>query len=80
MDSTEQVKLLQTIIEQQKAYIQIQEERMAEKDATIAELRQLVDELQSLKANLEETLNEFRRQFFGVSSEKVSSSNKSSFL
>jgi transposase len=76
MDSTEQVKLLQTIIEQQKAYIQIQEERMAEKDATIAELRQLVDELQSLKANLEETLNEFRRQFFGVSSEKVSSSDK----
>jgi transposase len=33
-------------------------------------------ELQSLKANLEETLNEFRRQFFGVSSEKVSSSDK----
>jgi transposase len=78
MDHTEQIRLLQTVIEQQKAYIQMQEERMAEKDATIAELRQLVNELQSLKANLEETLNEFRRQFFGVSSEKVPSSTKGS--
>ena len=32
----------------------------------------MVDELRSLKANLEETLNEFRRQFFGVKSEKTS--------
>ena len=32
----------------------------------------MVDELRSLKANLEETLEEFRRQFFGVSSEKTS--------
>lgn len=76
MGFNEQIQLLQTIIEQQKAYIQMQEARMAEKDATIADLRKLVDELQSLKANLEETLNEFRRQFFGISSEKTSAASK----
>lgn len=48
-------------------YIQMQEACMAEKGATIADLRKLVDELQSLKANLKETLMEFRRQFFGIS-------------
>lgn len=62
----------------QKSYIQMQEARMAEKDVTIADLRKLVDELQSLKANLEETLKEFRRQFFGISSEKTSVTSKSS--
>ena len=67
----EQLRLLQAIIEQQKMYIQAQDTRMAEKDATIADLRKLVDELQSLKTNLEETLAEFRRQFFGVRSEKA---------
>lgn len=67
----EQVHLMQMVIEQQKSYIQMQEERLAEKDATIADLRALVGELQSLKANLEETLEEFRRQFFGVRSEKA---------
>lgn len=68
----EQIKLMQIIIEQQKAYIQVQDARMAEKDTTIADLRKLVDELQSLKINLEETLNELRRQFFGIHSEKTS--------
>lgn len=67
----EQNRLLQAVIEQQKAYIKAQDARIAEKDATIADLRRLVDELRSLKANLEETLNEFRRQFFGVLSEKT---------
>ena len=67
----EQLRLLQAIIEQQKIYIQAQDTRIAEKDATIADLRKLVDELQSLKTNLEETLAEFRRQFFGVRSEKA---------
>ena len=42
--------------EQQKAYIEMQERRIAEKDAAIADLKKLVDELQSLKANLLETL------------------------
>ena len=45
MSSDEQIRLLQAMIEQQKAYIQMQEARMAEKDATIADLRKLVDEL-----------------------------------
>ncbi len=37
----------------------------------------MVEELRSLKANLEETLEEFRRQFFGVKSEKTSSKSAS---
>jgi transposase len=78
MSAHEELILLRSIIEQQKAYIQLQETRMAEKDATIADLRKLVDELQSLKANLEETLNEFRRQFFGVSSEKTAAGEQKS--
>ena len=62
---------MNTIIEQQKAQIQLQETRIQEKDETIKELRALVDELRSLKANLEETINEFRRSIYGVSSEKT---------
>lgn len=71
MDNEEQLKLLHTIIGQQKAHIQAQEARLAEKDAAITDLRKLVDELISLKVNLEETLRELRRQFFGASSEKT---------
>ena len=71
MDFKEQIQLLNTIIEQQKAQIQLQETRIQEKDETIKELRALVDELRSLKANLEETINEFRRSICGVSSEKT---------
>lgn len=67
----EQNQLLQEMLEQQKAYIEMQEERIAEKDAAIADLRRLVDELQSLKADLLETLAELRRQFFGAASEKT---------
>lgn len=71
MDLMKQNQLLNTIIEQQKAQIQLQETRIQEKDETIKELRALVDELRSLKANLEETINEFRRSIYGVSSEKT---------
>lgn len=74
----QQMKLLQTVVEQQQSYIQSQnalvaekDARMAEKDETIAELRKLVDDLQSLKVNLEETLRELRRQLFGTISEKT---------
>ena len=48
----EQNQLLQEMLEQQKAYIEMQEKRIAEKDAAIADLRRLVDGLQPLKANL----------------------------
>jgi len=74
----QQLKLLQSVVDQQQAYIQAQnahmaekDDRMAEKDETIAELRKLVDELQSLRANMEETLRELRRQLFGTASEKI---------
>ena len=58
MSLSEENELLKTIIETQAS-------RIREQEATIKELREMVDELRSLKANLEETLNEFRRQFFG---------------
>lgn len=55
-----------------KMIIETQASRIKDQEKTIKELRVLVDELRSLKANLEETLEEFRRQFFGVKSEKTS--------
>ena len=66
MSATEENQLLKMVIETQASRIKEQEE-------TIKELRLMVEELRSLKANLEETLEEFRRQFFGVKSEKTSS-------
>ena len=65
MSVTEENQLLKMVIETQASRIKEQEE-------TIKELRLMVEELRSLKANLEETLEEFRRQFFGVKSEKTS--------
>ena len=59
-----------------KMVIETQASRIKEQEETIRELRIMVDELRSLKANLEETLEEFRRQFFGVSSEKTSAKAK----
>lgn len=45
--------------------------RILEQEQTIADLRSLVDELRLLKAGLEETLEEFKRQLFGTKSEKT---------
>ena len=69
MSYEDENKLLKMVIETQAS-------RIADQEATIKELRSMVDELRSLKANLEETLEEFRRQFFGVRSEKTSASKK----
>lgn len=69
MSQSEEIKFLKMIIEQQTS-------RIEEQETTIKELRVMVDELRSLKANLEETLEEFRRQFFGVCSEKTTASSK----
>lgn len=66
MSHEDENKLLKMVIETQAS-------RIAEQEATIKELQSMVDELRSLKANLEETLEEFRRQFFGIRSEKISS-------
>ena len=59
-----------------KMVIETQASRIKEQENTIRELREMVDELRNLKANLEETLEEFRRQFFGVKSEKTTSKSK----
>ena len=69
MSYEDEIKLLKMVIETQAS-------RIADQEATIKELRSMVDELRLLKANLEETLEEFRRQFFGVRSEKTSASKK----
>lgn len=64
MDGMGQADYYKAIIEQQAA-------RIREQEATIADLRALVDGLRTLKAGLGETLEEFRRKFFGASSEKA---------
>ena len=71
VNSEEYIRLLEAMIEQQKMHIQSQDARILEQEQTIAQLRALVDELSLLKAGLEETLEEFRRQLFGVKSEKT---------
>lgn len=70
MDKDQQIEFLQTVIRQQQEMNDQMKKTIEEKDNTIADLRKIIDELQSLKANLEETLNEFKRQFFGVKSER----------
>ncbi len=67
----EHIRLLEAMIEQQKIHIQSQDARILEQEQTIAELRTLVDELRLLKAGLEETLEEFKRQLFGTKSGKT---------
>ena len=59
-----------------KMIIETQASRITEQEASIKELRTMVDELRSLKANLEETLEELRRQFFGVRSERTVAHSK----
>lgn len=66
----EHIRLLEAMVEQQKQHIQSQDARIMEQEQTIAELRSLVDELRLLKAGMEETLEEFKRQLFGIKSEK----------
>ena len=65
MSAEDELKLTKMIVEMQAS-------RIEEQEATINELRTAIDELRSMKANLEETLEELKRQFFGVSSEKIS--------
>ena len=65
------IRLLETMVEQQKIHIQSQDARILEQEQAIAQLRALVDELRLLKSGLEETLEEFKRQLFGTKSEKT---------
>ncbi len=44
--------------------IKIQSSRITEQETTIRELRSMIDELRSIKVNLEEALEEFRCQFW----------------
>ena len=62
------IRLLETMVEQQKIHIQSQDARILEQEQAIAQLRALVDELRLLKSGLEETLEEFKRQLFGTKS------------
>ena len=69
MSASEEIKLLKMVIETQAS-------RITEQEATIKELREVIDELRSVRANLEETIDEFKRQIFGISSEKTASKKK----
>ena len=51
--------------------IGIMQKMIEQKDEQIKELRQTIADLQATVANLNETLEEFRRKFFGSSSEKT---------
>ncbi len=53
---------------------EVQESRIKEQAITIDNLRIIIADLQVTVANLNETLDEFRRKFFGISSEKISDS------
>ena len=69
MSASEEIKLLKMVIETQAS-------RITEQEATIKELREVIDELRSVRANLEETIDEIKRQIFGISSEKTASKKK----
>lgn len=71
VNTDEYIRLQGETIEHLKQHIQSQDARILEQERTIAELRILVDELRLLKAGLEETLGEFKRQLFGTKSEKA---------
>ena len=51
----EQHKLQQAMLEQQNAYIELQDKRIAEKDAAIADLRKLVDDILAKQMEIIET-------------------------
>ncbi len=71
VSADEYIRLQGETIEQMKQHIQSQDARILEQEQTIARLNSLVDELRLLKAGLEETLEEFKRQLFGTKSEKT---------
>ncbi len=71
INKEEHIRLLEAMVGQMEMHIQSQDARILEQGQTIAELRALVDELRLLKAGLEETLEEFKRQLFGTKSEKT---------
>ena len=66
VNAEEYIRLQGETIEHLKQHIQSQDARILEQEQTIADLRALVDELRLLKAGMEETLEEFKRQLFGT--------------
>ena len=71
VSTDEYIRLQGETTEQLKQHIQSQDARILEQEQTIAHLHALVDELRLLKAGLEETLEELKRQLFGTKSEKT---------
>ena len=58
-------------MDQTDALIEALKAIIEQKDQQIADLRKLTESLQATIVNLNETIEEFRRKFFGVSSEKT---------
>lgn len=71
VNAEEYIRLQGETIEHPKQHIQSQDARILEQERTITELRVLVGELRLLKAGMEETLEEFKRQLSGTKSERV---------
>ncbi len=71
VNTEDYIRLQGETIQHLKQHIQSQDARILEQEQTIAQLRALVDELLLLKAGMEETLEEFKRQLFGTKSEKT---------
>ncbi len=71
ISADEYIRQQDEMIEQMKLHIQSQDARILEQEQTIAQLQALVDEMSFLKAGLEETLEELKRQLFGTKSEKT---------
>ena len=63
-------------LDQTQELIQMLKERLNEKDETIATLQATIEKLQITITNLTETLDEFKRKFFGISSEKSKKNSK----
>lgn len=56
--------------------IELMQKTIDQKDEQIRELHETIADLQATVANLNETLEEFRRKFFGASSERSKQKNK----
>lgn len=76
MGKDSQIQLLTRQLELQNTMLKQQAERITEQENTIKDLREIINELKSVKAGLEETLDEFRRKLFGISSERTSNASK----
>ena len=71
VDYEKLVSMLEEKVSSQGEFIALLQKQLEERDSTISDLKSLVNTLNATVANLNETIDEFRRKFFGTSSEKT---------